>query len=149
MRGRREQKSPDPGGYQSFGHVGQRAGDKRERPSAADIGERDQERGVSLDAAQRAHQRARILRRGRGTAAARQKRAQLMVRAAVEKSQCTRGVGADKVPKVRRELGDPANEPRQRRMRGNEPAEPPAGCRVLDARKPLRDARTALSGDAR
>ena len=43
------------GTERGFRNIGQRAGDARNRPNAANIGERDQQRGFRLHAAENAH----------------------------------------------------------------------------------------------
>ena len=104
-----------------LGDIGQRVGDARDRPDAADIGERDQKRRFRLHAAQNAHHLGRAnappRRRLRVVGKKRGERASGI---AVEQAQEARGVRLNEVPEIRRRFGNAAQKLCQRRMRADE-----------------------------
>ena len=112
-RDRLAQEKVDGGANRGVGEIGERAGDARDRPDAADIGKRDDERGFGLHAAENAHHVVERRRRGGRGFCSFQQSGKRRIRMAVDQAQKARSVGFNEVPQIGRRFGDAAEKIRQ------------------------------------
>ena len=132
------------GAERGLGDLGQCLGHARNRPSAADIGQRDEQRRFRLHSAEAAHHAFLPWRRRGGTARLRELRGERLVRISGEQAERAPWVGAHQVPKIRRGFGDGPEQVACRRMIIEQGFELPAGGAFpADCREPFGEAGAA------
>ncbi len=136
----------DRGAKRHVRHVGERARHPRHRPDTADVGQRDEERGLRLHAAQYAHQRGLGARR-RGTALrVGEQRGKGAIGIARNKTCKARRIGANEVPQIGRGFGNARQKTGQRGMLGSQRSNRLPGGAGFDFGKPRCDAPGSCRG---
>ena len=129
------------GAERRLGEIGQRRRHARDRPHAADIGKRDEQRRFRLHAAQNPHQLRGTPRRRGGVARLAEQCGKFLFRISAEQTKQARRVGFNEIPEIRRRFGDTVEQACQRRMPVDQRLERLAGSGARDARKPFARAR--------
>jgi len=127
-----------------LGDFGQRRRHARDRPNAADIGERDQERRVRFHAAQDAHQDSRAARWRSGFARVVDKRRKLLLRIAAKEGKRARRIGLEEFPEVGRRFGNRTEDVGERRMLSDQSRERATRGAARDSGEPLAQTRAPL-----
>jgi hypothetical protein len=129
---------------QADGRVGkprQRGGDTHDRPHAAGIGDRDQERGFRLEAAQQLHDAALVAGRCGRCGGAGQDILEASVGIGLQQRQEPRRIRPHEVPKIGRAVGEDGDQFAHGRMIGQELRQDSRGRLVHDVGEPGLDAR--------
>jgi hypothetical protein len=112
-----------------------------ERPRAADVGKRDQQRAFRLHAAKEAHHLGRVARGGNGAPCEGDNFIEMARGLALEQAGEPRGLDADQLPEIRRALRQGGNQRAQRGTRGHERSERLARRRPRNLAEPIAHAR--------
>jgi len=134
------------GGDRRVGAFGERLRDARDRPYAADVAQRDQQRGLRLHPTKKPHRlllRGGIGERGGGL---RQEPREMLVGIGLQQSMEPLGVGAGELPEVWRAVREALDHRACLRRAREQVLEAPTGGRAGDLGEPGGDLRPGVVG---